>query len=128
MLFLHTSDWHLGASDGEFELQEDQRFFIDEICRIIQERHVDAVLLAGDVFDRAVASASAIRLFDYAMDRFCLEFNRRVIAISGNHDSAERLSSCGNLLERRDCTSVALWKQSRRSFPLTIRKCFFSPG
>lgn len=100
MLFLHTSDWHLGALDGEYELQEDQRFFIDEICRIIQERHVDAVLLAGDVFDRAVASASAIRLFDYAMNRFCLELNQRVLAIAGNHDSAERLSSCGSLLEK----------------------------
>lgn len=99
MLFLHTSDWHLGASEGEYDLLEDQRFFIDEICRIIQQRQVDAVLLAGDVFDRSVASASAIRLYDYAMNRICRELHTKVLTIAGNHDSPERLSSCGQLLE-----------------------------
>lgn len=100
MIFLHTSDWHLGATEGEYDLGTDQRFFIDEICRIIQERQVDAVLLAGDVYDRSVASAAAIRLYDYAMDRICRELNKNVLTIAGNHDSAERLSSCGSLLEK----------------------------
>ena len=100
MLFLHTSDWHLGAAEGEYDLLEDQRFFIDGICRIIRERQVDAVLLAGDVYDRSVASASAIRLYDYAMNRICRELGTKVLTIAGNHDSAERLSSCGQLLEK----------------------------
>lgn len=100
MIFLHTSDWHLGATEGEYDLGTDQRFFIDEICRIIHERQVDAVLLAGDVYDRSVASAAAIRLYDYAMDRICRELNKKVLTIAGNHDSAERLSSCGSLLEK----------------------------
>ena len=100
MIFLHTSDWHLGATEGEYDLLEDQRFFIDEICRIIRERQVDAVLLAGDVYDRSVASAAAIRLYDYAMNRICREFNTKVLTIAGNHDSSERLSSCGQLLEK----------------------------
>ena len=100
MIFLHTSDWHLGATEGEYDLGADQRFFIDEICRIIQEWQVDAVLLAGDVYDRSVASAAAIRLYDYAMDRICRELNKNVLTIAGNHDSAERLSSCGSLLEK----------------------------
>ena len=92
MIFLHASDWHLGATEGEYDLLEDQRFFIDEICRIIRERQVDAVLLAGDVYDRSVASAAAIRLYDYAMNRICREFNTKVLTIAGNHDSAERLA------------------------------------
>lgn len=100
MIFLHTSDWHLGATEGEYDLLEDQRFFIDEICRIIRERQVDAVLLAGDVYDRSVASAAAIRLYDYAMNRICRELHTKVLTIAGNHDSAERLSSCGQLLEK----------------------------
>ena len=100
MLFLHTSDWHLGAAEGEYDLLEDQRFFIDDICRIIRERQVDAVLLAGDVYDRSVASASAIRLYDYAMNRICRELGTKVLTIAGNHDSAELLSSCGQLLEK----------------------------
>lgn len=100
MLFLHTSDWHLGATGGERELLEDQRFFIDEICRIVRERRVDAVLLAGDVYDRAVASASAIGLYDDAMDRLCRELGVPVLVIAGNHDGPERLASCGSLLDR----------------------------
>lgn len=100
MIFLHTSDWHLGATEGERELREDQYFFIDEICRIIEERKVDAVLLAGDVYDRSVGSASAIRLYNYAMERICRDLKKTVLTIAGNHDSADRLSSCGSLLEK----------------------------
>ena len=61
---------------------------------------MDAVLLAGDVYDCSVASAAAIRLYDYAMNWICREFNTKVLTIAGNHDSAERLSSCGQLLEK----------------------------
>lgn len=100
MLFLHTSDWHLGAAGGERELLEDQRAFIDAICQIVEKRHVDAVLLAGDVYDRAVASASAIGLYDDAMDRLCRELGVPVLVIAGNHDGPERLASCGSLLDR----------------------------
>lgn len=100
MIFLHTSDWHLGATEGERELREDQYFFIDEICRIVEERQVDAVLLAGDVYDRSVGSASAIRLYNYAMERICRDLKKTVLTIAGNHDSADRLSSCGSLLEK----------------------------
>ena len=100
MIFLHTSDWHLGATEGEYDLLEDQYYFVEEICRIISERKVDAVLLAGDVYDRSVASAAAIRLYDYAMNRICRELHTKVLTIAGNHDSAERLSSCRQLLEK----------------------------
>jgi len=95
---LHTSDWHLGASDGERTMPEDQKFFIDEICEIVKEQSVDAVIIAGDVYDRSLASAEAIKLYDYAMTRLCSELKVRVLVIAGNHDSAERLSSCRELL------------------------------
>lgn len=100
MLFLHTSDWHLGATASDQDLSEDQRAFIDAICRIVQERHVDAVLIAGDVYDRSVPSGAAVGLYDYAMDRLCRELGVRVLVIAGNHDSAERLGSCGSLLDK----------------------------
>ena len=108
MLFLHTSDWHLGATAGEQDLYEDQRYFIDAICRIVQERRVDAVLIAGDVYDRSVPSGAAVGLYDYAMDRLCRELGVRVLAIAGNHDSAERLGSCGSLLDISMVTSSTL--------------------
>ncbi len=98
MILLHTSDWHLGRTDSERSLAEDQRFFIDSICELIREKNVGAVLLAGDVYDRSVASAEAIRLFDHAMKRICLELKTPVLTIAGNHDSPERLAGCSELL------------------------------
>jgi len=98
MKFLHTSDWHLGASDAEQSLREDQIFFIDEICRIAGEEKVDAVIIAGDVYDRSVASAEATKLYDYAMTKLCKSMSTAVVTIAGNHDSAERLSNCRELL------------------------------
>ena len=99
MILLHTSDWHLGAIDCERPLLADQQFFIDEICRVIEREKVDAVLIAGDVYDRSVASAEAIKLYDDAMTRICKTLGVPVLIIAGNHDSAERLASCSELLK-----------------------------
>ena len=98
MKILHTSDWHLGATDADRSLIEDQRYFIDEICRVVKENDVQVVVIAGDVYDRSVSSAEAISLYDYAMKRLCLELQSKVVIVAGNHDSAERLSSCRDLL------------------------------
>ena len=100
MRLLHTSDWHLGKSDGETSLLSDQQYFIDEICEIIKEQRIDAVLIAGDVYDRAIASADAIALYDKAMTDICLGCNIPVLIIAGNHDSAERLAACSKLLSK----------------------------
>ena len=98
MILLHTSDWHLGAMDGDRSLLKDQEFFINAICDVIRDYCVDAVIIAGDIYDRSVSSAEAIKLYDYAMTRICSELKVPVIIIAGNHDSAERLSSCRELL------------------------------
>ena len=98
MKILHTSDWHLGATDSGRYLLEDQIHFIDEICEIINAEDVGAVMIAGDVYDRSVASADAIRLYDQAMTCMCRDCKVPVIVIAGNHDGAERLESCSELL------------------------------
>ena len=67
MKILHTSDWHLGASDGDMSLYNDQLFFIDEICEIIDKENVDVIVIAGDVYDRSIGSAEAMKLYDYAI-------------------------------------------------------------
>ena len=100
MILLHTSDWHLGAWEGELSLREDQEHFIGQIVEIVKTKHADAVLIAGDVFDRAVASAEAIGLYDKAMTALCKECGVSVYIIAGNHDGAERLQSCSGLLEK----------------------------
>lgn len=98
MKILHTSDWHLGATDSGRYLLDDQVHFIDEISEIIKNEGIEAVLIAGDVYDRSVASAEAIKLYDKAMTRICRDYRVPVIVIAGNHDGAERLESCFELL------------------------------
>lgn len=100
MKILHTSDWHLGMSDGKFSLYDDQKAFIDEICETVRKCSIDAVLLAGDIYDHSVASADAVKLYDYAMTRLCSEIGTKVLVIAGNHDNAERLAACNTLLEK----------------------------
>ena len=67
MRILHTSDWHIGKNDGEQSLLDDQRFFIDSICSIVEKENVDAVIIAGDVYDHQIASSEAVNLYDFAM-------------------------------------------------------------
>ena len=127
MLFLHTSDWHLGATAGEESLWEDQRFFIDELCRIVRARQVDALLLAGDVYDRSVPSGEAIALYDYAMDRLCRELGIKVLAIAGNHDSAQRLESCKSLLGPAGLIVLGAARQEPQSVEFEDAQVFLLP-
>lgn len=92
MLILHTSDWHLGRQFYNQSLLDDQRVIVDQICRIVSERSVDVVIVAGDMYDRSVPPAAAIELLDETIDRICKEMRVPMIMIAGNHDSAERLA------------------------------------
>lgn len=127
MIFLHTSDWHLGATGGERDLLDDQKYFIDAICGIVREKNVDAVLLAGDVYDRSVPAASAIGLYDYAMNRLCGELGVKVLAIAGNHDSAERLASCAGLLDKAGLYLQGAAQREPRVVEFADSQVFFLP-
>ena len=127
MQLLHTSDWHLGAMEGDRPLLEDQRFFIDQICRIIEAEGVGAVLVAGDVYDRSVASADAIRLYDYAVTRICRELGVPVLMIAGNHDSAERLANCSELLSSAGLHVCGAVEREPRFVVLDDAQVFFLP-
>lgn len=127
MIFLHTSDWHLGATGGERDLWDDQKYFIDAICGIVREKRVDAVLLAGDVYDRSVPAASAIGLYDYAMNRLCGELGVKVLTIAGNHDSAERLASCAGLLDKAGLYLQGAAQREPRVVEFVDSQVFFLP-
>jgi exonuclease SbcD len=88
--FLHTSDWHLGRSFHRVDLVDAQREFLDWLVALAVEREVDAVLVPGDVFDRAVPPVEAVRLADRALTSFA-SAGITVVLTSGNHDSATRL-------------------------------------
>lgn len=97
MKFIHTADWHLGRSMGPFELLElVQRPALDSIVEIAREERPDAIVIAGDLYDRAAPSEAAMRTFEDAVTR--LRAIAPVIAIAGNHDGAGRVSHFGSVL------------------------------
>ncbi len=98
MKLLHTSDLHFGISIANVSMIEDQRAMMEEIIRIADDEKVDAVLLAGDIFDHALSSAQAIALYDELVTRLCSDRGLAVALCAGNHDGAARLSACGRLL------------------------------
>ena len=100
MKILHTSDWHLGMSVQNHSLEEDQRFFLRQIVSIAEREQVGALLLAGDVFDRPVPSAAALRLYDETVTELCDRLHIPMLVIAGNHDNAPRLAACRSLLKK----------------------------
>ena len=97
---LHTSDWHLGRSLHEEPLLEDQALVLGQLVDLAREERPDAVVVAGDVYDRAVPPAEAVALLDEVLVRLA-ELGVPVVAIAGNHDSPERLSFAARLLAGR---------------------------
>lgn len=97
MKFFHLSDLHLGRRMYEFSLIEDQKFILEEILRLAEEKCPDAVVIAGDIYDRAVPSAEAVELFDGFL-RALSERHIPVLCISGNHDSPERIAFGASLM------------------------------
>ena len=91
MKFAHISDLHLGKRLHEVSLLEDQEFILKEICEILQDEKPDAVLIAGDIYDKSMPSAEAVRLFDDFLSELSAD-GHMVFVISGNHDSAARVA------------------------------------
>lgn len=99
MKILHTSDWHIGRSLCEFSLLEDQEAWLDQMEQVIQEHQVDAVLAAGDLFDRSMPAADAVALMDHIFSRLVGKLGVKVLGIAGNHDSPRRIDYGSSLLE-----------------------------
>jgi len=96
---LHTSDWHLGRSFHRVNLLDAQAAFIGHLVTTVRERGVDAVVVSGDVYDRAVPPLAAVELFDAALHRLA-DQGVPTVMISGNHDSARRLGVGAGLIGR----------------------------
>ena len=99
MKILHTSDWHLGLDFYGRSLSDEHKNMIRQIAEIAREKNVEAILIAGDIFDRAVVGTEAIALYNEAMGLLCLQGKTKVILCAGNHDGASRLSTLSELLE-----------------------------
>ncbi|MCP1414580.1 exonuclease SbcCD subunit D [Paenarthrobacter sp. A20] len=99
MRLLHTSDWHLGRSFHGVGMLDAQRDFVDQLVFLVEARAVDVVLIAGDVYDRALPGLDVVKLLDDALVRIT-HAGASVVLTSGNHDSAIRLGFASRLLER----------------------------
>ena len=98
MRFLHLSDLHLGKRVCEFSMLDDQRYILEQILSLLDSKPVDGVLLAGDLYDKPVPPAEAVRLLDWFLTQLA-ERQLPVFAISGNHDSADRIAFGSALLQ-----------------------------
>lgn len=100
MKFIHTSDWHLGRQFHNVSLLEDQQAVLEQLIQYIENNPVDAVIVAGDVYDRSVPPTIAIELLNRVVKRICGELNTPMILVSGNHDGAERLGFGSEQMKR----------------------------
>ncbi|TCJ01222.1 exonuclease SbcCD subunit D [Cytobacillus praedii] len=92
MKFIHTADWHLGKLVHGIYMTEDQRYFLNKFVDLVEEEKPDAVVIAGDLYDRSVPPTDAVELLNEILFKINVELKTPIVAIGGNHDSAERLS------------------------------------
>ena len=113
MKFLHTSDLHIGKKIFETALWEDQSAMLQQIGDIATEEKVDALVIAGDVYDRSVPATEAVELLDGFLTRMS-ENKIPVIMISGNHDSPERVGFADKILEKQGIYIAGVYEGSLR--------------
>lgn len=101
MRILHTADWHLGRTLGNHSLLEDQAYVLRQFIELAVETRPDVIVIAGDLYDRSVPPADAVTLLDDTLHELTSRCGAPVIAISGNHDSQQRLDFGARLLRHR---------------------------
>ena len=107
MRFLHTADWHLGRIFYGQYLTDDQAHVLEhQFITILKEEKIDGILLAGDVFDRAVPPIEAIELWDSIITRLAMDYKVPLFVVSGNHDGAERLEVGRSMLSE---SGIHIW-------------------
>ena len=101
MKVIHTSDWHIGKIVNEFSMIEDQKHILNELIKLIDEENADVLMIAGDIYDRSIPPVEAVELLNETLSKLVIDRNVTVLAISGNHDSGERLSFGSKILEKQ---------------------------
>ena len=99
MKFIHTSDLHIGKIVNGFPMLEDQRAVLAQVVQCAREEQADAVFLCGDIYDRSVAPAAAVQVFDWFLTSLA-DLGLKVFVIAGNHDCGERVEFASGILSR----------------------------
>jgi len=112
--FLHISDLHIGKVVNDFSMLEEQKLILDQLVSLAAENKVDALVIAGDIYDRAIPPGEAVSLFDQFLTKLS-DQEIQIIMISGNHDSPERISFGEHLLCARGVHIAGVWnRQAKR--------------
>ncbi|MEA4883348.1 MAG: exonuclease SbcCD subunit D [Clostridia bacterium] len=108
MRVIHTSDWHLGRIFHRVHLTDDQSYVLDQFVDLVRDERPDAVIIAGDIYDRSVPPVEAVQLLDETLSRLTLGLKVPTLMIAGNHDSPHRLNFGTRLLARQGLHVVGL--------------------
>lgn len=117
MKLIHLSDLHLGKRVNDFSMIDDQKYILERILEIIEEENPQAVLIAGDVYDKPLPPADAVSLFDVFLSKLS-DTDAEVFIISGNHDSAERLSFGSQIMDKQGVHFAGRYDGNTRCFSL----------
>ena len=101
MKIFHTADWHLGKLVQGIYMTEDQREVLAQFIAAVEQERPDAVVIAGDLYDRAIPPTDAVELLNDTLERLVIDLNTPVLAIAGNHDSPDRVNFATRILEGR---------------------------
>lgn len=98
MKIIHTGDWHIGKIVNEFSMLEEQKHVLEQLISIVEKEKPNALIIAGDIYDRSIPPVEAVELVDEVFNKLLLELKVPILAIAGNHDGAERLSFASKIL------------------------------
>lgn len=119
MRILHTSDLHIGKNLNDFSLLEDQSYILGRICDIAVKESADAVIIAGDLYDRSIPPSEAVVLLDDFLSTLTMQLRLPVIAISGNHDGGKRLAFASRLYESQGLYMDSIFSSKIRQVTLS---------
>ncbi len=127
MKLVHTADWHIGKNLNDYSLLEDQRDWFLRFVRRLEEIRPDALVIAGDLYDRSVPSREAVSLCSEILSQIVLELGIETFVIAGNHDSRERLSFGSSLLEKEGLHIAGHLNESMTKIPFQEADFYLLP-
>ena len=119
MKIFHTGDWHIGKLVNQVYMTKDQEHILEALIDLIAAEKPDVLIIAGDVYDRAIPPVEAIDLLDRAMSRIILDLQIPVLLVAGNHDSPDRLGFGSGILEARGLHIEGRFREEVRRVTLT---------
>lgn len=111
MKIIHTGDWHIGKIVNEFHMTSDQEYILEQFIEAIRQEEPDAVVIAGDIYDRSVAPVEAVELLDRVFTKIVIDLKTPILAVAGNHDSPERLGFACEILRNKGLYIEGLFKK-----------------